>query len=116
MVISLVLTPEQQAWLDAHVASGDFTSVEAAARQLIAERIQEREAEEADDLTWAGPYIAEALEEAAGRCPDAGGTSCPQRGPPHGAQGLKGPSPEPTCGVNCALPQPDGENPDHDRR
>ena len=65
MVISLVLTPEQQAWLDAHVASGDFTSVEAAARQLIAERIQEREAEEADDLTWAGPYIAEALEEAA---------------------------------------------------
>jgi antitoxin ParD1/3/4 len=45
MTISLSLTPEQQAWLDAHVASGDFASVEEAARQLIDERIAERAAE-----------------------------------------------------------------------
>lgn len=61
MTISLSLTPEQQAWLDARVASGDFLSVEEAARQLIEERIAEREAEESDDLAWAKPYVDEAL-------------------------------------------------------
>lgn len=61
MVISL--TPEQQAWLDAHVARGDFASVEDAARQLIDERIAERAAEEKDDLAWAMPYVDEALAD-----------------------------------------------------
>jgi antitoxin ParD1/3/4 len=65
MAISLSLTPEQQAWLDAHVASGDFVSVEEAARQLIDERIAERAAEEGDDLAWAKPYVDEALAEIA---------------------------------------------------
>ena len=36
--------PRQEAWISAHVASGDFASVEEAARQLIDERIAEREA------------------------------------------------------------------------
>lgn len=35
------LTPEQEAWLRAHVASGDFGSVEEAARRLIDDRIAE---------------------------------------------------------------------------
>jgi antitoxin ParD1/3/4 len=63
MIISL--TPEQQAWLNAHVARGDFSSVEEAVRQLIDERIAERAAEESDDLAWAKPLVDEALAAAA---------------------------------------------------
>ncbi len=63
MVISLA--PEQQAWLDAHVARGNFASVEDAARQLIDERIAERAAEEKDDLAWAMPDVNEALADVA---------------------------------------------------
>ena len=59
MIISLSLTPEQQAWIDAHVASGDFASIEEAPRQLIEERIAERAIEE-DDLAWAKPYVDQA--------------------------------------------------------
>ena len=59
MLISLSLTSDQQAWLDAYVARGDFTSVEDAASQLITERIAERAIEE-DDLAWAKPYVDEA--------------------------------------------------------
>lgn len=55
------LTPEQEAWLKAHVASGDFPSVEEAARQLIDERIAERELDESDDLAWAKPLVDEGL-------------------------------------------------------
>jgi antitoxin ParD1/3/4 len=44
----------------ARVASGDFSSVEEAARQLLDERIAERMAEENDDLAWAKPYVDEA--------------------------------------------------------
>jgi antitoxin ParD1/3/4 len=59
------LNPEQEAWLETRVASSDFASVEAAARQLIDERIAERALEEGDDLAWAKPYIDEALAEIA---------------------------------------------------
>jgi antitoxin ParD1/3/4 len=37
----IALTPAQTAWLEAHVANGDFGSVEEAARRLIDERIAE---------------------------------------------------------------------------
>ncbi|MGE0372934.1 MAG: hypothetical protein AB7Q01_13710 [Gammaproteobacteria bacterium] len=60
MTASFSLTPEQQAWLDARVARGDFKSVEEAARQLLDERIAEREAEGSDDLAWAKPFVDEA--------------------------------------------------------
>jgi len=63
MVISL--TPDQEAWLNAHVARGDFTSVEDAARQLIDERIAERATEARDDLAWAKVYVDEALADVA---------------------------------------------------
>jgi antitoxin ParD1/3/4 len=63
--MTITLNPEQEAWLETRVASGDFTSVEAAARQLIDERIAERALEEGDDLAWAKPYIDEALAEIA---------------------------------------------------
>ncbi len=61
MIISL--TPEQQAWITAHVARGDFSSIEDAVRQLIDERIAERSAHESDYLAWAKPYVDEALAE-----------------------------------------------------
>ena len=54
--MSITLTPDQEAWLQAHVATGDFASVEEAARQLIDERIVEREIED-DDLDWAKPLV-----------------------------------------------------------
>jgi len=63
--MTISLTPEQQAWLHAHVVRGDFTSIEEAARQLIDERIAERAIEEQDDLAWARPYVNEALADAA---------------------------------------------------
>jgi antitoxin ParD1/3/4 len=58
--MSITLTPDQEAWLQAHVATGDFASVEEAARQLIDERIVEREIED-DDLAWAKPLVDEGL-------------------------------------------------------
>jgi antitoxin ParD1/3/4 len=58
--MAITLTPEQESWLQAHVASGDFASIEEAARQLIDERIAERSTEEGDDLAWAKPHVDEA--------------------------------------------------------
>lgn len=56
----ITLTPEQEAWFEAHVATGDFASVEEAARQLIDERIAAFAAEGDDDMAWAKPYVDEA--------------------------------------------------------
>ena len=61
--MTISLTPEQQAWIAAHVARGDFSSIEDAVRQLIDERIAERAAQVSDDLAWAKPYVDEALAE-----------------------------------------------------
>ena len=61
--MTITLHPDQEEWLKTRVASGDFASVEEAARQLIDERIAEREAEENDEMEWAKPYVDEALAE-----------------------------------------------------
>jgi antitoxin ParD1/3/4 len=63
-VVTITLTPEQLARLSAFVARGDFPSIEEAARQMLDERLAERDLEE-DDLAWAKPYVEEALAEAA---------------------------------------------------
>jgi antitoxin ParD1/3/4 len=63
MGMTITLDPDQEAWLEARVASGDFASVEEAARRLIAERIAELALEENDDMAWAKPYVDEALAE-----------------------------------------------------
>ncbi len=63
--MSFPLTPDQQDWINAHIASGDFASVEEAVRLLLDERIAERSLEENDDLAWAKPYVDEALNELA---------------------------------------------------
>ena len=62
--MTISLTPEQQEWLTAHVARGDFASVEEAVRQLLDERMVERTIED-DDLAWVKPHVDEALAEVA---------------------------------------------------
>jgi antitoxin ParD1/3/4 len=59
--MNIVLPPEQERWLHARIADGQFTSPEAAVRQMIAERM----AFEADDLAWARPYVDQARSAAA---------------------------------------------------
>ena len=61
----ITLTPEQETWLRADVAAGDFASVEDAARQLIDERIAERAAEDDEDMAWAKPLVDEARDAVA---------------------------------------------------
>jgi antitoxin ParD1/3/4 len=56
MAMNIVLPPEQEQWLNARIAEGQFISQEAAVRQMIAERM----AFEADDFAWARPYVDEA--------------------------------------------------------
>ena len=62
--MTISLTPEQQVWIAARVQRGEFATIEDAARQLIDERIAERDIE-SDDMAWAKPYIDEALAEVA---------------------------------------------------
>ncbi len=65
--MSISLTPDQQASLNAYVERGDFSSVEEAALRLLDERLAERALED-DNLAWAKPYVDEALADvAAGR-------------------------------------------------
>ena len=61
MGMSITLTPEQEAWIKAHVATGDFASVEEAARQLIDDRIAELARDEHDDMAWAKPLVDDGL-------------------------------------------------------
>lgn len=63
--MTIILTNDQQARLEAHVARGDHASVEDAVRQLRDERIAEVALIETDDLAWAKPLVDEAVEEVA---------------------------------------------------
>ena len=65
--MTINLTPEQETWLKAHVAAGDYGSVEDAARQLIDDKIAELSAEShgSDDIQWAVPYVKAAREDVA---------------------------------------------------
>ena len=55
------LPPEQEQWLEAQVAQGEFASLEDAVRRMIADRM----ALDADDLAWAKPYVDEGRAAAA---------------------------------------------------
>jgi antitoxin ParD1/3/4 len=62
--MAITLHPDQEAWLETRVANGDFASVEAAARQLLGERIAELvagEGDASDDESWMKPYVDEGL-------------------------------------------------------
>ena len=61
--MTITLTPEQQAWIDAHVARGAYASTEDAARSLIDAAILDLTLVEADDLAWAKPLVDEALAQ-----------------------------------------------------
>ncbi|MGO9545573.1 MAG: hypothetical protein ACLPPF_12380 [Rhodomicrobium sp.] len=61
----ITLKPDQEAWLNARVANGEYASVEEAVCQLIDERIAECVAGEFDDLAWAKPLVDEALADVA---------------------------------------------------
>ena len=59
--MNIKLPPEQEQWLNARIADGQFDSPESAVRQMIAERM----ALEADDFAWARPYVDDARAAAA---------------------------------------------------
>ena len=61
MSMTITLHPEQEARLNALVATGSFASVEEAARQLIDERIAELADDQDDDMAWAKPLVDEAI-------------------------------------------------------
>lgn len=63
-MMTIALPPDLEAWLSANVDSGEFSSIEDGARQLIEERIAQREIE-TDDLAWAKPYVDQALADLA---------------------------------------------------
>ena len=56
------LTTEQEAWLTAHIESGEFASPDDALAQFIEERIAE---ESDDDMAWAKPYFDEGMAQLA---------------------------------------------------
>ena len=61
--MSITLTPEQETWIKAHVASGDFASVEEAARESIDDRIAELAhdaGDDHDDMALAKPWSTRA--------------------------------------------------------
>ncbi len=60
--MTITLTPEQQDWIDAHVARGDYASAEEATRVLLDDAIARRTLAD-DDLGWAKPLVDEALAE-----------------------------------------------------
>lgn len=59
--MTITLTPEQQAWLEAQVAAGTIPSVEDGVRVAVADLMAIAE----DDLAWAKPYVDKARVSAA---------------------------------------------------
>ena len=55
--MTINLSPEHQAWLEAQVAAGHFASVEQAVQVAVADL----KAIHADDLAWANRRVDEAL-------------------------------------------------------
>jgi antitoxin ParD1/3/4 len=54
--MNINLPAEQERWLKARIANGEFQSAEDAVRQLIAERM----IVDGDDMAWAKPLVDEA--------------------------------------------------------
>lgn len=59
--MTITLPREQQEWLEAQVAAGNYDSVEQAVASIVAEHMQL----DVDDLSWARPLIDEARESLA---------------------------------------------------
>ena len=58
--MNALLTPEQQAWLEAQAAAGNIPSVEEAVRAAVADVMEITE----DDLAWAKSYVDAARSSA----------------------------------------------------
>jgi antitoxin ParD1/3/4 len=54
--MNIRLSPDQQAWLEAQVAAGRFSSVDDAVAIAVADLMAIND----DDLAWAKPYVDEA--------------------------------------------------------
>lgn len=63
--MTVTLSPDQLAWIEARVARGDYPDVDEAVRDLLADGIAEHEEAESYDLDWAKPLVDEALAERA---------------------------------------------------
>jgi len=63
--MTITLTPEQQKRLEAAVAAGQFASVEEAVRFAVDNLMGADADADADDLSWAKPYLDEARAEIA---------------------------------------------------
>ena len=61
--MTVTLSPDQLAWIEARVAEGDYSDVDEAVRDLLAAGIAEHEETETDDMAWAKPLVDEALAE-----------------------------------------------------
>ena len=59
--MTITLPREQQKWLEAQVAAGNYESVEQAVASIVAEHMQL----DVDDLSWAKPLVDEARESLA---------------------------------------------------
>ena len=61
----ITLTPEQEAWLQAHVARGDFASIEEAPSSRARSAMRSSISWRADDLAWAKPMLMKLLPNVA---------------------------------------------------
>ena len=62
--MTVTLFPEQLAWIEARVASGAYSDLDEAVRNLLAAGIAEL-ADVEEDLDWAKPSVDEALADIA---------------------------------------------------
>ena len=63
--MTITLSPDQLAWIEARVARGDYSDVDEAVRDLLAAGIEAYAEVEHDDMAWAKPLVDEALAELA---------------------------------------------------
>lgn len=61
--MNIRLKPDTEAWLKSQVEEGHYNSIEEAVEVLVAEERLNQEALDKADLSWAKPYIEEALAD-----------------------------------------------------
>jgi len=59
--MTITLSNDQQKWLEAQVAAGNFASID----EAVAIAVAELRAMAGDDLSWAKPYVEEARRSVA---------------------------------------------------
>lgn len=59
--MTVTLSADHLAWVEARVASGTYADADEAVRDILAAGIAELEEAEVDDMAWAKPLVDEAL-------------------------------------------------------